>query len=95
MCCVLKSKNVYLTWKYAHQNMGHPAAFGPQDSVMDLNANWSLSCGEKFCTIVMQFTDLCLNDQEIKTELNHKTRSRDRHVVAHLAVRIFVLDGLH
>lgn len=36
MCCVLKSKNVYFTWKYAHQNMGHPAAFGPQDSVMEI-----------------------------------------------------------
>lgn len=96
MCCVLKSKNVNVTWKYAHQNMGHPAAFGPQDSVMGWNANWSLSSGEKFCTIVMQFTDVCLNDQEIKTELNHKTStSTDRQIVAHLEVRIFVLDGLH
>lgn len=95
MCCVLKSKNVYFTWKYAHQNMGHPAAFGQRDVVMDLNANWSLSGGKKFFTIVMQFTDLSLNDQEIKTDLNHKTRRTDRQIVAYLTVRIFVLDGLH
>lgn len=50
--------------------------------------------GKKFCTIVMQFIDLCLNDKEIKTELNHKTRSKDRQILAHLAVRIFVLDRL-
>lgn len=44
----------YMVWK----------VFGPRENVMVLNGNWSPLHGDNFRTIVMQFTDLCLNDKK-------------------------------
>lgn len=42
----------------------HSLVWKGLENVMDLNGNWSHLHGDNFCTIVMQLTDLCLNDKK-------------------------------